>query len=68
MIITLNGAAADVPVGTTLEGLLIRGGHDAGRRGIAIAMNGEVVPRGMWPRQPVSEGDMVELLIATQGG
>jgi sulfur carrier protein len=68
MIITLNGAAAAVPEGTSLEGLLVRGGHESGQRGVAIAMNGEVVPRGMWPRQLVSEGDMVELLIATQGG
>lgn len=69
MIITFNGDKADVPEGTSLEGLLIRGGHESSeRRGVAIAMNGEVVPRGLWTHQVVSEGDMVELLTATQGG
>jgi sulfur carrier protein len=67
MIITLNGDATDVPAGTSLEALLVRTGH-AVRRGLAIAMNGEVVPRGRWTEQRVREGDVVELLAATQGG
>ncbi len=67
MIITLNGDATDVPAGSSLESLLVRSGHRV-RRGLAIAMNGEVVPRGRWTEQRVSEGDVVELLAATQGG
>ena len=67
MIITLNGDATDVPAGSSLESLLARSGHRV-RRGLAIAMNGEVVPRGRWTEQRVSEGDVVELLAATQGG
>ncbi len=67
MIITLNGGPAEVPDGTSLEALLIRCGHEV-RRGLAIAMNGEVVPRGRWSDQRVSAGDVVELLAATQGG
>lgn len=68
MTITVNGTPTEVPDGTSLEGLLVRSGHDGGRRGVAIALNGEVVPRGSWTRQLVSEGDLVELLTATQGG
>lgn len=67
MIITLNGDVTDVPADTSLEALLVRSGHEV-RRGLAIAMNGEVVPRGRWTEQRVSEGDVVELLAATQGG
>ncbi len=67
MIITLNGDATDVPDDTSLDALLVRSGHEV-RRGLAIAMNGEVVPRGRWRDQRVSEGDVVELLAATQGG
>ncbi|THV28685.1 sulfur carrier protein ThiS [Glycomyces paridis] len=37
------------------------------RRGIAVALNGEVVPRSEWDR-PLSDGDAVEVLTATQGG
>ena len=68
MIITLNGDQAEVPDGTSLEGLLAGSGRDGRRRGIAIAVNGSVVPRGLWIEQQVAEGDIVELLTATQGG
>jgi sulfur carrier protein len=37
------------------------------RRGIAVALNGEVVPRSEWDR-PLADGDTVEVLTATQGG
>jgi sulfur carrier protein len=67
VIIILNGDTTDVPADTSLEALLIRAGHEV-RRGLAIAMNGEVVPRGRWTEQVVNEGDVVELLAATQGG
>ncbi|MFC4333699.1 sulfur carrier protein ThiS [Salininema proteolyticum] len=36
-------------------------------RGIAVAVNGEVVPRGEWARA-LDDGDKVEVLTATQGG
>lgn len=68
MNITVNGEQAQVPAGTSLEGLLTSSGLHAQRRGVAIAMNGEVVPRGRWTQQLVSEGDLVELLTASQGG
>jgi sulfur carrier protein len=67
MIITVNGDPAEVPDGTSLEGLLVRSGHQV-KRGLAIAMNGEVVPRGRWAEQRVTAGDVVEVLAATQGG
>ncbi len=68
MIITLNGDRTEVPDGTSVKGLLERSGHEGQRRGIAIAINGSVVPRGLWIGQQVSDGDIVELLTATQGG
>jgi sulfur carrier protein len=67
VIITVNGDPAEVPDGTSLEALLLRTGHEI-RRGLAIARNGEVVPRGQWAEQRVTAGDVVELLAATQGG
>lgn len=67
MIITVNGDATEVPEGTSLEGLLVRSGHEV-KRGLAIACNGEVVPRGRWAEQRVVAGDVVEVLAATQGG
>jgi sulfur carrier protein len=67
MIITVNGDPTVVPEGTSLEGLLVLSGHEI-KRGLAIAMNGEVVPRGRWAAQHVTAGDVVEVLAATQGG
>lgn len=37
-------------------------------RGIAVAVNGEVVPRSDWDGRPLSDGDRVEVLTAAQGG
>ncbi len=37
-------------------------------KGIAVAVNGEVVPRSSWPERPLSDGDRVEVLTAAQGG
>jgi sulfur carrier protein len=39
-----------------------------GRQGVAVAVNGAVVPRAKWPTQLVAEGDRVLVIRATQGG
>jgi len=36
--------------------------------GIAVALNGSVVPRAEWATTPLSDGDRVEVLTAVQGG
>ena len=41
---------------------------DAGARGVAVAVDGEVVPRGEWPARAVPAGARVEALTAMQGG
>ena len=41
----------------------------AGRpRGLAVAVDAQVVPRGEWERRALREGDRVEVLTAIQGG
>lgn len=37
-------------------------------RGIAVAVNGEVVPRSAWPRHLLADGDRIEVLSAAAGG
>jgi thiazole synthase len=37
-------------------------------RGVAAALDGEVVPRGEWEATPLREGQSVEVLAAIQGG
>lgn len=43
-------------------------GDGRGRRGVAVAVNEEVVPRSAWDETPVRDGDRVEVLNAAQGG
>jgi sulfur carrier protein len=37
-------------------------------RGVAVAINGMVVPRAAWPSTRLSAGDQVEIVRARQGG
>jgi sulfur carrier protein len=38
------------------------------RDGIAVAVNGVVVPRGAWQEREVQHGDDIEIVRAVQGG
>lgn len=37
-------------------------------RGVAVAVNGALVPRQHWPHHPLNAGDVVEIVKALQGG
>jgi sulfur carrier protein len=50
----------------TVEGLVAA--MDLEPRGLAIAVNGEVVPRSTWPEHALADGDQVEVLTVAQGG
>jgi sulfur carrier protein len=65
--IKVNGQ--DEPLAAvTLAALLEEKAVDVGQRGIAVALNGAVVPRAAWPQTPLSAGDSVEIVRARQGG
>jgi sulfur carrier protein len=66
--VIVNGQPAEVDQGQTVAGLLARLGHPPGGPGIAVALNGEVVPRSAWPTTGLDTGDRVEVLGASQGG
>jgi sulfur carrier protein len=69
MQITLNGEIRDVPDGrfAVLDALRLLD-LDETARGIAVAVDGGVVPRGAWARTPLAHGQRVEILTAVQGG
>jgi sulfur carrier protein len=48
--------------------LLDRLAHPAGATAIAVALNGEVVPRSAWSTTGLDPGDRLEVLGASQGG
>jgi sulfur carrier protein len=68
MTVIVNGRPADVAAGETVAGLLAGLGHPPGGPGIAVAVNGEVVPRTAWATTNLSEQDRLEVLGAAQGG
>lgn len=68
-MITVNGAPRDAPAGATVATLVSElDGVPADGRGIAVAVDGEVVPRGAWAASALPEGARVEIVGAVQGG
>ncbi len=63
---TVNGDELDLPDGVSVGDVLRRIG--APDSGIAVARQGEVVPRAAWDTTTVHEGDGIEVLTAVQGG
>jgi sulfur carrier protein len=64
--LTVNGAPREVVGEVSVAGLVAELTPE--RRGVAVAVNGEVVPRSAWPARSLSDGDRVEVLTAAQGG
>jgi sulfur carrier protein len=68
VIIHVNGEARELRAGTTVSGVVAGlGAHPPGR-GVAVAVDAEVVPRGEWERRELHEGERVEVVTAIQGG
>jgi len=67
-VIVLNGQRSDVGAGDTVAAVLDRLGLQADARGIAVAVDGEVLPRNVWHEFALPEGARVEVLTAMQGG
>ncbi len=52
----------------TLAALLHERGVNTAGKGIAVALNGAVVPRAAWGETCLRAGDTVEIVLARQGG
>jgi sulfur carrier protein len=65
--IRVNGESEPLSA-ATLGHLLLEKEVDTGQRGIAVALNGTVVPRAAWPDTVLKPGDNVEIVRARQGG
>ncbi len=68
MKVVLNGAERELRDGASIADAVQAAAGDAERRGIAVALDGEVVPRGRWSETELREGQAVEVLEARQGG
>ena len=66
-MIKINGVTEELAV-ATVAALLEARGIAAGARGVAVALNGSVVPRAAWAETKLSAGDAVEIIKAMSGG
>jgi sulfur carrier protein len=65
--VRVNGEDEPLSV-ATLEALLTAKEIAPDRRGVAVALNGNVVPRARWAETRLTAGDIVEIVLAKQGG
>jgi sulfur carrier protein len=68
MIVAVNGLDTVLPEGATVAGVLAELNVPSVARGVAVAVEGEVIPRRDWLSTSLHEGDRVEVLSAIQGG
>jgi sulfur carrier protein len=66
--VIVNGAERQLPDRLTVAALVEREGGSAAARGVAVAVDAEVVPRSEWERIELRGGERVEILAAIQGG
>ncbi len=66
--IVLNGRNCRLPAPGTLEAALLELGLEPDARGVAVAVDGEVVPKAEWGSRALRDGARVEVLTAMQGG
>jgi sulfur carrier protein len=68
MKVTLNGSPAELADGATVKAAVESLDLPASGRGVAVAVDAEVVPRTQWDSHELTEGARVEILRAIQGG
>ena len=68
MNLVLNGSERELPDGATVADAVTASGIPALARGVAVAVDREVVPRSLWESTPLAAGQRVEVLEAVQGG
>jgi sulfur carrier protein len=66
--VTLNGEPREIREGARVADAVTAAGAEAEGRGVAVAVDGEVVPRGEWDGFQLRDGQRVEVLRAVQGG
>jgi sulfur carrier protein len=67
-MIFVNGDASDLSAGDTVAAALARLNLMLDAKGIAVAVDGAVVPRCRWEGFALPEDARVEVLTAMQGG
>ena len=65
---TVNGEPRELPAGATVANVLELLDVAADARGVAVAVDGEVVSRSRWGETALRDGAAIEVLAAIGGG
>ncbi len=68
MRIELNGEPVELADAATVADAVAAAGVDGEPRGVAVAVDGEIVRRAEWDATRLREGQSVEVVRAVQGG
>jgi sulfur carrier protein len=66
--VTVNGDRRELPADATVASVVAALPNAPEGRGVAVAVEGEVVPRAKWSSTAIHEGANVEVVVAVQGG
>jgi sulfur carrier protein len=66
--VQLNGEWHELAEASTVADAVVLLGVPLDARGVAVALDREVVPRGAWDATALTAGACVEILTAIQGG
>jgi sulfur carrier protein len=68
LVVSVNGDPMTVPEGSMISDVVALLLEGAEAKGIAVAVDREVIPRSAWPTTPVRTGAPVEIVTAAAGG
>ena len=68
MRVALNGRDRELPEGATVAAAAELLDVRPDERGVAVALDGRVVPRARWADTPIPDGARLEIVRATAGG
>lgn len=66
--VSLNGREVQLPNEATVSDAVVAAGGEPDGRGIAVALDGEVVPRAEFQTRVLAAGQRIEVVAAIQGG
>jgi len=68
LVVSVNGDSMTVPPGSTIMDVVVRLIEGAEPKGIAVAVDRDVIPRSEWSTTPVRSGAPIEIVTAAAGG
>lgn len=68
MKVRVNGHPVELGAAASVAEAVASAGVARPARGVAVAVDGEVVPRAQWEERLLCEGEDVEVVHAVQGG